>query len=333
MRRLATLCILFPLLISCATTTSAVPRWVTHTYDEVYPQSIYLAAVGSGADRDAAVDRAYTALSQVFSTAVQSTIVTSTHVGTTGGSAAAEEFSESSDFFAWGEIRTLIENLVGSEVVNTYIDADGLLYARVVMHRQKSAEHYSREIATLAQQRSALARQRGNTTDPLAAWMLVNEEIALASKADTLGAQVATLTGLQPQSMLAPLMLERKRLAANIGVNIAVVAQEEATEKRIASALAVWVTEQGFSLDPAGPYQLRVIYADETEEMAGSPYAHVRYHISGSVRTEKLHYLSFEASKRETALSEAQARLRAMESAAKAVAADLTAALAGQIQP
>jgi len=147
------LLLVFFMLVSCTqlgTTGSGKPTWLDRGYDATYDEATYLCAVGSGSNRERAVDSALSSLSQVFNAQVRSlTEVTSLSSRETDA-AGNVTFAESSEMVESGSVASQTGNIIGAEVVGTYIDDLGRVYVRVALHRKRTAELYKNRIAELA---------------------------------------------------------------------------------------------------------------------------------------------------------------------------------------
>lgn len=302
------------LLISGCTTLSA-PSWMDRPYDAVYNEETYLAAVGSGSSREQAVDAARSALSQIFTSAVHAfTEVTSLSTAHTDAE-GARTFTEAVQMIDAGRIESQSDAIIGSEVANVYTDSLGRVHARVVMHRERSAELYRTKVEELRRSRATIRSQSLLTSDPLYRYVSLLSELTLALEEQGYLDQIQVLLGKSQPSVVLPLRQELGKIAASITVMVEIEG-DEAALLPLTVAVESELQRLGFTVVRSGAdYSLIGRYVAEEVIMEGSPYHYARYSLSLQLRGERQTYLSREVSSREAALSSSDAMDRALYSA------------------
>ncbi len=304
----------FALLSGCATSmgSSSYPAWVDSSYDKSYDQGTYLAAVGSGSTREQAVDNARAALSQIFRSEVRSVTELTTHSTSNIDEAGNRTFTEASELLQLGRVSSTTEALIGSEVANVFTDSLGRVHARVVLHRKKTSDLYREQVTTLARERSTLRATRLLTDDLLRRYILLLEELNLATEEQGFLDQIQVLSGTKQTQVLLPLRQELSRLAGAITVSVHVDAPQ-AAQARLQSAFEAAMQQLGFStVDGKAAYEMDVHYRDEEVAMDGSPYHYVRYILSVQLKGDEKVYLSHQSGSREAALAVSEAAQRAL---------------------
>lgn len=315
--------LLLPILLSlsllsgCATSmgSSSYPAWMDSSYDKSYDQDTYLAAVGSGSTREQAVDNARAALSQIFKSEVRSVTELTTLSTSSTDEAGQSTFTQAFEMLEMGRVSSTTEELIGSEVANVFTDSLGRVHARVVVHRKKSADVYRERAGELARERSAMRTKRLLTGDPLRQYILLLEELSLATQEQGFLDQIQVLSGTRQSQVLLPLRQELGRLASTIVVSVNVDAPEGA-KATLQSAYEAAFQSLGFSTtDGRAAYEADVYYRDEEVVMEGSPYHYVRYTLALQLKGDETVYLSHQSGSREAALGKEEAAQRALRSA------------------
>ncbi len=313
--RFSVLLIVLSLLVSCTQLGSGKPVWLDRPYDAAYDEATYLCAVGSGSTRERAVESALTSLSQVFNAQVRSvTEVTSLSSRQTDEQGNVT-FADSSDMLEIGSVASKTEAIIGAEVVGTYTDALGRVYARVALHRKRTAQLYQNRITELsaslaqAQAKSALA------TDAVRAYLLLLGAKDLAREQQSLIDQLQVLLKQPQRQVLLPYQRSLTALAEQIQVKVEVQA-DGASASVLQAAFEKGFQDFGFRISDqtTGPV-LVVAYAAQPIEMENSPYQYARYSMSAQFKRGTETYVSFDKSEREAALSQVDALAKALRSA------------------
>jgi len=313
MKQLVPITLCLVVLLGCATGgTSSRPSWLERPYDKSYDQGTYLAAVGSGSTREQAVDNARAALSQIFQSEVSSVTELTTLSTSATDEAGASTFTQASEMLEMGRVTSTTDAIIGSEVANVFTDSLGRVHARVVLHRTKSGDLYAQRVGELALQRSALRTKRLLTADVLRQYILLLEELGLATSEQGYLDQIQVLSGKSQAHVLMPLRQELSRLASAITVVVNVDAPP-AARATLQAAYEAALQQLGFTTAEAkGAYELGVTYHSEEVVMEGSPYHYVRWALSAQLKGGQVVYLSHQSGSREAALGAAEAAERAL---------------------
>ncbi len=302
------------LLPSCASTTKA-PHWVDSVYDKEYDQDTYLCAVGSGSTRQKAIDGALGALSQIFNSQVKSVTEVTSLSTAVDDEQGKTQFSQASEMLEYGSITSNTDSIIGSEVVNVYTDQLGRVYVRVALHRERTIELYQKKLSELSQ---TLAQGKGQallSPQKLRQYVLLRKAREVAIQMQVFIDQLAVLLGKGQASPLVSLDRELATLASSISVDVCVTA-EDAEEEVLQAAFARGLQNLGFVIDSTLPSAvLEVGYAVEPIQLSGSPYQYARYMLTAELKDAQISYVSYEATQREAALSEADAMAKALNTA------------------
>ena len=307
------------LTVSCSTfsTGSAEPSWLNHPYDRTYDEQTYLCAVGSGSSRERAVEAALSSLSQVFNSQVRS-VTEVTSLSTASEDALGNvKFTEDSQMFERGSITSKTDQIVGAEVVNVYTDKLGRVHARIALHRRRTAALYEEQIRQIASSISQTRRQSLASADLLRQYVLLLEVRNLAREQQALYNQLQVLLKQPQNQVLMPVERELSQLARSITIAVQVDADDQEAGI-LKNAFEQRLQQMGFSISDQRSFPLlHVQYNAISLELANSPYQYVRYTLAATLRGEHEVYVSFETSNREAALSESDARTRALRSASR----------------
>jgi hypothetical protein len=131
------------------------PAWVDNP-SAVYPERLYLSAVGYGADRQSAESGAFGSLTAFFKQSVSSRVsVTDRETQVNGQSVSASEMSQSI------EANAALDSLIGAVWNDT---RNRLWYAVTVMEKAKCRELYAAELDKAAREINALADLTGGAS-------------------------------------------------------------------------------------------------------------------------------------------------------------------------
>ena len=316
--RCMVLLLVFFMLVSCTqlgTTGSGKPTWLDRGYDATYDEATYLCAVGSGSNRERAVDSALSSLSQVFNAQVRSlTEVTSLSSRETDA-AGNVTFAESSEMVESGSVASQTGNIIGAEVVGTYIDDFGRVYVRVALHRKRTAQLYKNRIAELAASLSQARTKSALASDSLRSYLLLLQAKSLVREQQSLYDQLQVLLQQPQRQVLLGYERELAVLAEKIQVSVKVVSDDASTPV-LQAAFEKGLQDFGFriSKQEEGPVLL-VVYDVEPLQMADSPYQYARYSLSVQLMQGNETYVSYKKVEREAALSQVDAVAKALRSA------------------
>jgi hypothetical protein len=318
LKKLTFLILIVAMLVSCASVPQGKgqPSWLDNPYDKAFDESTYLCAVGSGSTRQRAVDAALSSLSQVFNSQVKSiTEVTSLSTSATDMQGNVT-FTDASEMVEMGTVTSKTDQIIGAEVVSVHTDALGRVYARVALHRKRTADLYQsqiRELATsIAQQRMALAK----STDPLRQYVTMLGVRDLARQQQSLLDQIQVLLKQPQQQVFAPIQRELTALAQAITIQVLVDADEKSSTA-LQSAFEKGLQNLGFQVGSDQAVSLlKVTYRVEPIVLADSPYRYARYVLTAQLKGVGATYVSYEKSEREAAMAESDAVARALRAAA-----------------
>jgi hypothetical protein len=175
------------------------PAWVDNP-SAVYPQRVYVSAVGYGADRRAAEHNAIGSLTAFFKQSVSSNIsITDRETQVNGRSVSASEMAQSI------EASAALDNLIGAEVKSVWNDTKNRLwYAAAVMEKAKCRELYAAELDKALREINALIDTTGGITFETIA--RCKKAQTLAGDADVYAMILALLDGPNRQSGLSGLL-------------------------------------------------------------------------------------------------------------------------------
>ena len=303
----------------CLVTTDSqsAPGWVDSLYDRAYPEKTFLCAVGAGSTRENAVNAAFSSLSQVFSVRVESTI------STYSSSSAVREGSEvlyldSDSMIDQGSVSTQADRIIGVQVVNTWVEPSGTVWVRLAIDRAKGVRLYEQEMEELELRIAQARMQAAGSASPITRYFKLASALESARGHQQMLEQVKVLSGKPRPSILQPLERELDALASTIGVTLEVDAGTDAVAKtQLTAAFAALLTDYGFMVAGKGPRVL-VEYAAIPVSTADSPYVHVRWSLAVRVTEGAGTIASYRLEQRETAMTEADARQRALRAAINA---------------
>lgn len=320
-RQISFLLLLFVTLFyssGCSSLTPASPpRWLDELYDKQYNEDTYLCAVGSGSSREKASDAARSSLSQVFNSQVSS-VTTLLSLSTAQDDGTGNmKFTEQSALMDQGSVTSSTDKIVGSEVVNTYIDENARVYVRVALHRKKTAELYQKEINELDISIMDVRRALIGTTEPLKRYFMLQKAVSFARRQQALYDQIQVLLKKSQDSIVIPLERELAEIAST--VKIAVTVDSLGDHQVLFSAYSQKLVELGFSVVPldANPSAyLDLQYRSTPLELPDSPYKYVRYTLSAQLTSGNSTLYSFQKNEREAAMSIEDAQKKALAKAA-----------------
>ena len=314
------------------------PNWIDSLYDANYNEKTYICAVGAGSTRENAINAAFSSLSQVFHTQVDSTL---SFYGVSSASTLDLQetmYSDSESMIDQSRLSSKTERLVGGEVVNTWIAKDGTVWVRVAVNRKKTAEVYTNDMATLEKEINRIRFHSAQGPTPLTRFFRLLGALQPAMAHQELSEQVGILTGKSRSSLLQNIEHELDTLASTITIALeskVVVPEAEraVTTSQVLSAFSALFTDFGFNVvtTNTAKYPLVTIeYSVAEIEQTGGRYVHVRYALSVQVKEGGTVLATYQKNQRETALTPLDARQRALRLALNDAIQGLSLALAGQ---
>lgn len=317
---LGALLVCFAIIIlysSCSSLSKdSTPSWLDNLYDNQYKENTYLCAIGSGSSRENAVDAALSSLSQVFNSQVKS--ITTVHSLSTaeedyGGNV---KFTEASQMFDQSSVTSNTEKIIGAEVVNTYIDSNKRVYVRVALNRKRSAEIYQKEILDLEKSIMDVRMRMISIDDPLTRFFTLYRAVGYAMQQQRLYDQIQVLLNNTQKSNLMALTRELQQIASSVKIAIRVDASHG--EDVITASFSKKLVDLGFSVvqeDEDSIALLVVSYESTPVNLENSPYKYERYTLSAELLSRLNTLYSYQKSEREAAMSEVEAREKALISA------------------
>lgn len=325
------------LLASCASfrVDTGTPGWIDTLYDRSYPEREYLCAIGAGSTRENAVNAAFSSLSQVFNTRVESTVLTYT---SSSASLEGSEvvFSDSESMIDQGSVSTSAERIIGGQTVNTWVAPDGTVWVRVAIDRKKSAALYEKDMGEVEREVAQIKMNAAQAPDGLARYFRLRSALAPALSHQQMVEQVRVLTGSAKAGLLQPLERELDQLAASITLAMDVELTSDAPSSartQLESAFASLFNDYGFTVtDVVAPQIPKVVisYGAVPVSTTDSPYVHVRYTLAVQVYEQERVVASYRSEQRETALTLEDAMQRALRSALNNAVGSLGSALGGE---
>lgn len=323
---------------SAVRSTLSRPHWIDALYDASYNEKNYICAVGAGSTRENAINAAFSSLSQVFHTQVDSTL---SFYGVSSASTLDVQetiYSDSESMIDQSRLSSKTERLVGGEVVNTWIAKDNTVWVRVAVNREKTAAVYGNDMATLEGEVARIRLHAAQGATPLLRFFRLLGALKPAMAHQELSEQVRILTGKSRVPLLQNIEHELDTLAGTITIalesTVTVPKDESATTKsQLLSAFSALFTDFGFtvvSATTAKHPRVFIEYSVTEIEQTGGRYAHVRYALSVQVKEGDTVVATYQRNQRETALTPADARQRALRLALNDAMQGLSLALAGQ---
>jgi hypothetical protein len=185
--------------IALAASAQSKPEWVDNP-SAVYPERLYVSAVGYGADRQAAERNAIGSLTAFFKQSVSSSVsITDRETQVNGQSVFTSEMSQSI------EAGAALDNLIGAEVKSVWNDTKNRLwYAAAVMEKAKCRELYAAELDKALRDINALIDPAGGITFETIA--RCKKAQSLVGDADVYALILALLDGPNRQGELSALL-------------------------------------------------------------------------------------------------------------------------------
>jgi hypothetical protein len=215
------------------------PAWVDRP-SAVYPDHLYVSAVGAGADRQAAERNAVASLTSFFKQSVTSRVsMTDSERQVNGSSFSESNLSQSV------EASATLDKLIGAEVKETWDDTrNRVWYAAAVMEKGKCAALYAAELdKTVRDVKSLIAMPDGVSFEAVAQCKLAQ---ALTVNADTYALVLSMLGGQDRRQEISALAADVNAAfdeAKSIPVDVRVKGDSNG---RIKAAFANAFTAEGF---------------------------------------------------------------------------------------
>ncbi|MGI6432753.1 MAG: LPP20 family lipoprotein [Sphaerochaetaceae bacterium] len=310
---------LLVLLSSCATSNvHKEPSWVANLYDKQYPKESYLCSIGSGQSREEAVNNAFSALAQSINATIRSEITTiSTSVAQT--EKGTTTFSDSDAMQSWGSVSSVIDQMLGSEVVNTWVDASSLVWVRLAVNKKNSAALYQQQLRELESQIAHLKAQAAFKT-PLEHLLLLHASLKLAKEHQQLASIVRALGQKEEGNLLSSIQQEIQRLSSTVQLQVEVqvgetVANKSSAERDLKQAWYTLLSSIGIVSVPEASFAIKIFYDASVVSSIDAPYVQVRYTLGVSLVEQEVVIASALQQQRISALSQVDAYKRALADA------------------
>jgi hypothetical protein len=259
------------------------PQWVSDPY-QVYPRTVYLAAVGYGPSRDSAGKNALAALTAIFNQSISS----ETEVNVSYSEALEKSgsiWSENSDIAQTVKTSVQMNTLIGAEIADVWDDGGGTVYAAAVMDKLKTGSVYSELIR---QNRETIARLTALSSEEKQSFdgYVKYQQASSFADANMVFANVMKVIDI-PSFGGGDIKsgeyyrIEASEIAKNIPVAVAV---DNDRQGRINGAFTQALSASGFRSGGANPrYTLKGSLALEPVTYEGNPYRWVRYSVESSL--------------------------------------------------
>jgi hypothetical protein len=302
--------------------TAATPAWVLSPRDS-YPESQFLAAVGSGPSRAEAASKAMAALISVFGQSVTSSSTAMQHyaqAAKNGDITVDKSFSVNDTVNASFEYKLIL----GAEIKETWYDGKSAYYALAAMDKLKSSLAYSqmleKDSATIEELTSVPEADR-NSLETFRRYALA------ADIADVDGQFVNILSVLSPGAAAASdaktgatLRAEQMKIGQNLAFSVTVSGDQG---DRIKSAIASVITGAGFKTgDPSDSRYAVQAKIDISEiTLQGNDNKFARYVLDVQIKDSKSDtvLIPFSDNGRSGQATLAEAENRALRSAETAI--------------
>jgi len=311
---------------SAATSRRPEPVWVVNPR-MAYPDALYVAAVGSGPDRETAEKAALSALVQVFGQdVVGSTTVSARYAeAVKNGEVLAAESTEIARAIS---ASASMDTLVGAEIRDVWADASGATYAVAVLDRAKATMLYGDLIAANETTIDTLIDVPAAERETLDAYA----RLSLAAEvADANGKFLNLLSVVNPAAAAAKrgrypngdqLRVERMKIAQNIPIGVRIDGDREG---RVRAAFTAAITAAGFKAGgESSRYLLDGRLTLSGVDLPDNPNVFVRYLVDASLvdRSSGSVLLPYSANGREGHRSLGEAEQRALREAERKIRED-----------
>ncbi|MDR2701845.1 MAG: LPP20 family lipoprotein, partial [Spirochaetaceae bacterium] len=272
----AVVCFIFVLLVPLHAQDR--PAWVNNP-SAVYPDTLYVSAVGGGRDRQTAENGAKAALVSYFRQSVSSRITIIDSEQQSGGRAVRS----ASDMSMSIEAAAALDALIGVEIKAAWNDAKGKTgwWAVAVMEKAQGRERYTAELNKTVNEISRLINITGGVSfNTLAKCRTARE---LLSKAEIYALVLSMLDGPNRQDEIIRLTTKTDdtiKQAQSIPVDVRVTGD---TGGRIKAAFAKTFTNNGFRTGSANS-RFALIVKFNMEAAPKNQYYNTRYTLDAVLR-------------------------------------------------
>jgi hypothetical protein len=321
MKKIITLVLLIGIGRVCADAQNR-PPWVDNP-SALYPEALYVSAVGSGRDRRGAETGALGALSSYFKQSVTSTInITDTEKQGGGGSTSESRMSQSI------EAVSALDSLIGAEIKNTWNDAENNnWYAAAVMEKSLCGGLYAGELNKTLNEAAVLIGVSGDPSFETIA--NCQKALRIIEKADMYALVLGMLGGPNRQGEVSRLNAAAAAALAEaraVPVDIRVTGD---LNGRIKAAFAEVFTAAGFRTGNRNSRFALEVSVD-MKPAAGGRYFNTRYTVDAVLKDTRTGagLFSYNAANREShPAGQEEADNRAVTGAERKIAAEFPGVL------
>ncbi len=289
---------------SCSSLKGKTPNWVTETEHEYTKNN--LCAVGIASSQDQANSIAISNIGKIIKQKIESeiTVVNSEKLNSTGNAELSSSMNQI--------VRTsaLIDNLVGVEIAETWIDRDGNYYSLAILNKAKTYLYYSQKISENEKTIKENINLISSDKDKFFIYGKLQNAIKLAldneSYLDIIYAVNKASYTVTAKTMTKSNTIEN--IASDFARKISITISGLENEERIKNYFYKYFTSKGFSVN--APQQDYIFEIDmKIENSSSGELYYARYNFSANLKdlqTDSIIY-SYSASERVAHKSNADA--------------------------
>ncbi len=296
------------LLSSCSTTTNtnSMPNWFINQYDSSYTKNNYVVAVGSGETKEKAEENAKISLSQIFNTSIKNAIVT-------------YDNNNSSSLNTRGYIDTTVDDLIGVNLVNTYVNNDGVFFVRVALDK-RIAINKTKEIITPKNNEINSLLNKGNIDD----FKYLKNLLKAQKIAISISKYYDQLSVLEGSFITSPSMKIEEKIADlknSLTIDIIVNSDSKETSNKLKKVVQTMLLDSGVSIDESSA-KLIIDYQDSMSDEKDGLYQ-CSFNLKLQLINNDSIVFSINKDSRGIGINEDSAKNKAMEKASKIVEGEL----------
>ncbi|MFA5571388.1 MAG: hypothetical protein ACOX0W_06725 [Sphaerochaetaceae bacterium] len=296
------------------------PAWLDHPYDASYPQQKFLMSVGSGVDRESALSQAYSSLANIFHTSVSSQLYSSSLTYDDAYSSYTVD-----QLIDQATLHSALQDIVGSEVVHMYTDANQRVWVHLALDKSKALAHYTQQAKEVEQAIQRITLASLNSREAIEKYILLVETLPLYDHLEILHQYMSVLGQSAPPSTKSKVLGEIASLASQISVSIEINVSgtfDPTTEKQLITHLSTYLTQKGFrflSLDTVEATHLYLSFTGEFTTPVNSPLHHYVSYIAFDLYHKEKIVASGATTYRSTGVNESDALIKALRSLEKEI--------------
>lgn len=274
------------LTVSCAVHAgrgdSGRPGWLSDS-KSLYPDNMYLSAIGEGDTRRQAEADAAAALARIFETRVetQSTFNEHYYELVAGDQADATTTTEQEQNVSLTSAQTLLNVQYGE----SYTDERGRVHIIGYIDRLRTGQVYEQKISKEATQVRGFLRKGRQSGDPLDAYAYLSAALAVAQHNDVMMDQLAIISPSMHEFIdlgytLDVIISEQRATGQQIGMDVRVTGDDSG---KIETALREQLSAQGFALRKNGLLKVIADVQWEDVDLNKPNQVFVRWHLKVNV--------------------------------------------------